>query len=616
MTAFGVRRPRLAIAVAIAVVVALALLGLTVEDRLTQTSLRIDGSESARGSELEARNFGHSVPVAVLLEGPPRQVDRQGPRLVRELRDLGGVRTLSPWDRGVGLEGLRPRQGAALVIADFERPEEESPEVVSQAREAIEAAVTPPVAARLSGYAVIGQGLEDESIAATQQAELIAGPVLLAVLLFVFRSPLAALIPLLIGGATVVAGRGLIALLAEVVSVDALAVSVASMMGLALGVDYALLLVSRFREELADGDDPVAAAHTTAATAGRTIAFAGATVAVAMGVAVVTAPGDLLVSVSAAVVLLVLLAASIAVFAGPAILSLAGTRINRWTIGSAAATTTTGAGLGGALRRALREPVVATIVVFGILLVLAVPAMGLETGPPSVGQLPRDSEVRRDFEAIEDEVGPGWTAPYVVLATAGEGPVTQEKRLRVLQRWQREVARNESVQAVVGPGRLAKGLEPLTRASESFAGADRRLARAQRGMERRAVGLDQAVAGVDELRAGLLEASTGAGELAAGSDRAEAGAGELAAGLDRAASGAEEAIDALRAFGDGGERRAPGGRRRSPRRGRPAARRRRERGRRGRERAGDRDRDGARARQRAGAARSGAARRGPAPGER
>ena len=546
------------LAVCLLAVGALALVGLGVEDRLRQTSLRIGGSESAVGSELESRTFGESIPVAVLLEGPAEQLDRQGPELIRELRRLGGVRTLSPWSKGIDLEGLRPRPGAALIVADFERPPDAAPQVATDARETIDTAIRPPVEAFLSGYAVIGRGLEEESIEATQRAELIAGPVLLAVLLFVFRTPLAAAIPLLIGGATVAAGRGLIAVLAEFVKVDALAVSVASMMGLALGVDYALLLVSRFREELAHGDEARAAARATSATAGRTIIFAGLTVGVAMAVAVLTAPGDLLVSISAAVVLVVLLAAAIAVLAGPAILVLAGSRINRWAIGSIAAGAAAGAGVSGLLRRVLREPVVATIAVGGLLLVLAVPVAGLETGAPSVAQLPEDSEVRRDFEQIEAEVGPGWTAPYIVVATADEGPVTREKRMRKLERWQDDVARSRRVRAVVGPAAVAERIEPLTGASDELANADRRLARAERGLERLSTGLDRAVDGVDELRAGLAEASQGSAELAAGSARARAGAAELAGGLRSAAAGAERASRAIAAFGGGAEQLAAG----------------------------------------------------------
>jgi RND superfamily putative drug exporter len=556
MTELSLRRPRMTIAAWLVIVAVLGTIGIGVEDSLTQTSLEISGSESARGDELQERAFGNSIPVAVLLQGPPRELDRQGPALVRELRSIDGVRTLSPWDRGSSLDRLRPRPGASLVIADFDRPDGEATDVVvPQAQGAVQDVIESPVEARLSGYAVIGDGFEDASIDATKRAELIAAPVLLLVLLFVFRSPIAAAIPLAIGGATVIAGRGLITLITELIEVDALAVSVASMMALALGVDYALLLVFRFREELdRHADAARSAARTTAHTAGRTIAFAGATLAVVMGVALVMAPGELLISVAAAVAAVVAFSAAIAVSAGPAILAVTGASLDRWKIGRGRGR----AGVSGWLRRALREPVIATIAVLGLLLVLAVPAAGLDTGALSVEQLPDDNRVRTDFEAIEKEVGPGWPAPFVVVATADEGPVTGPMRLNALKRWQREVTRFASVEAVVGPGQVATRLRPLTRVSERLRGSDRQLARAERGFERLDDGLRSAFAGLGELRTGLLSASAGAAGLAAGNDRARAGALSLAVGLDQATAGAGDAAIALRAFEDGTGRIAAG----------------------------------------------------------
>ena len=113
--------------------------------------------------------------------------------------------------------------------------------------------IHPPVRATQTGYATLSRAIQDDSIAATERGELIALPVLLVVLLLVFRSPVAALIPLAFGAITVIASRGLLSILTNWFSVDAFALVVCTMMGLALGVDYALLMVSRFREELAAG---------------------------------------------------------------------------------------------------------------------------------------------------------------------------------------------------------------------------------------------------------------------------------------------------------------------------------------------------------------------------
>ena len=107
----------------------------------------------------------------------------------------------------------------------------------------------------LTGVAVIGHAIQEATMADTLRAEMIALPVLILVLLLVFRSPVAAAVPLAMGGATVMAGHGLLWLASFLTPINSLGVAIAAMMSLALGVDYALLMVSRVRQELAGGWD-------------------------------------------------------------------------------------------------------------------------------------------------------------------------------------------------------------------------------------------------------------------------------------------------------------------------------------------------------------------------
>src|SRR4029079_915350 len=127
------------------------------------------------------------------------------------------------------------------------------PSPVDELNRTLDEKVTPPVQATQTGFATLSRAIQDESIHATHQSEMIALPILLLVLLLVFRSPIAAIIPLTFGAITVITSRGILALLSSAISIDGFALTVSSMMGLALGVDYALLMVSRFKEELAEG---------------------------------------------------------------------------------------------------------------------------------------------------------------------------------------------------------------------------------------------------------------------------------------------------------------------------------------------------------------------------
>ena len=208
------RRPWLTIAVWAVVVVGMAILGTGITSRLAPTSLLVPGSPSARTHAMLEREFGNQIAVTFLLEGPRRELARQGQRLTTALAGERGVQVMSPWQRAGGeLALLRPRAGAGLIVASFQRPEAEAmSEVVPTAKRIVAATVHGPVRAHVGGVAAIATALQETALAATSRAELIVAPILIIVLLLVFRSPLAAAIPLLLGGATVVAGRGLLLL--------------------------------------------------------------------------------------------------------------------------------------------------------------------------------------------------------------------------------------------------------------------------------------------------------------------------------------------------------------------------------------------------------------------
>ena len=551
----GLKRPRLALAAALAVVALLGIVGIGVEDELRPTSLAVPGTDSARGEELLHEHFGDSAPFAILLRGPDAALARQGPRLVSRLRRHPGTTTLSPWDRG-DVGRLRPDPRRALVLVDFHVNEEGAVrEAVPDLDRTIAATIAPPVRATQTGLATLSRAFQDESVDATRTAELIAVPVLLLVLLLVFRSPVAAAVPLLLGAAAVVATRGLIALAAGRLDIDGFALTVATMMGLALGVDYALLMVSRFREELAAGQSPPAAARRTRRTAGRTAAFAGSTLLMAMAAILWIMPGALFLSLAGAAILVTAVSVLIAYLVAPPLLCLLGPAVDRWRIGSRE----DGARLMAAVGAALRRPRLAAALLGGALLLLAAPALALRTGPPSAEQLPAANAARQDAETVARAAGSGWDAPYVVVATTARGPITGPRDLAALRRSQRRIAADPAVQAVIGPGQVARRTAPLRRSGNNLLAGEgdpnpADLARLGRR-------LDDAAGGVGRLRDGISEAAAGAGLLATGSGRAGAGADQLAQGIGDAASGADEALGALGRLDRGSGRLASGQRR-------------------------------------------------------
>lgn len=545
------RHPRGVLAVAAVFLVTLGVIGTGVEERLDPTTLDVPGTRSLRANAMVREHFGDTAPFAILLRGPAPAIDRQGPRLVRALRaDDPRVTTLSPWDRG-SVDRLRSSPDRALILVDFHVDTRTAVnETVPELNRILDENVKPPVRATQSGYATLSRAIQDESIEASQRGELIALPFLLIVLLLVFRSPIAAAIPLAFGAVTVVSSRGILYFFTSWFDIDAFALTVCSMMGLALGVDYALLMVSRFREELAEGTPVLEAARITRRTSGRTVAFAGSTLLLSMVVSLFILPGSLLASLAGTVIMVVLLSVVVATVVGPALLTLIGPRVDLWRVGG----DREGEGrLMALVGAALRRPTVATILIGGVLLFLAAPAIALKTGPPSPAQLPKDAPARVDAELIDRAMGPGWDAPFRVIAVSKDGPITEAKTFAALGRFQRKLAKLPSVQAVVGPAQVTKRVAPLQNlgnaalSSEGDIGPVKQLRRLGRS-------LDRAAGGVGQLRAGIEEAGNGAGLLAQGSDRASEGAEMIALGLATAARGSGRAIDALERFAKGAKR--------------------------------------------------------------
>jgi len=528
----------------------LGAIGMGVEERLNPTTLDIPGTESSRSSELLRGHFGDAMPFAILLRGPEAAIERQGPELIRALRRDPQVTTLSPWDRG-NVEQLRPAPDKALVLADFHVGIKEGVnETVPRLDEILEQEIHSPVEATQTGAATITRALQERSIAASERGELIAFPFLLIVLLLVFRSPVAAAIPLVFGALTVLASRGILVFATSWFDIDAFALTVCSMMGLALGVDYALLMVSRFREELAGGKDPVDAAWATRRTAGRTTIFAGSTLLLSMLVSIFILPGSLLASLAGTLAMVVLLTVAIATIVGPAVLALLGPNVDRWRIGAAPNGRSRLMALVGA---ALRRPVLVSAAIGGVVLILAAPALALKTGPPSPDQLPTNDQTRKDAELIGRLFAPGFEAPFVVIAATEEGTITDRENLDALDRFQRRLAQEPGVQIVVGPSQIARRVKPLQETGNAILASDGNIGPVKQ-LGRLGRELGTAAGGVGQLRDGIAEASDGAGLLALGSDRAGEGAQMIANGLGQAASGSQRAVSALERFADGANR--------------------------------------------------------------
>ena len=541
------RRPAVTLAMWAAAISVLAVLGTGVAARLSPISLEVPGTPSSRAEATLRARFGNSIPIAILLRGPSAAVNREGEQLAAALRDVPRTEVLSPWQhapigRGSGptLSALLPHPGAAFVLVNYERSQGAAMTIVPKTEALLKRTVPPPVHAYLTGVAVIGRAIQQQTLKDTEQAEAIALPTLILVLLLVFRSPVAAGVPLVMGGATVIAGRGLLWLASFLTPINSLGIAIAAMMSLALGVDYALLMVSRVRQELANGMSHASAVEAASRSAGRTIAAAGGTLALTMLAASAVATPGLLGPVAIGVVLSGLLSVALALSAMPALLLLLGPLLNRWEIRLRRRRhDASRSGRARALADLLiARPAITVPLILLPMLLLALPASAMKMGPPDASELPASSPAREAMAMVQRTIGAGWAAPFVIVASAHEGAITTPQRLRELIRFQEQIAAEPDVAAVLGPASVAGARAKLAEAHTAMVSAPQHLRGARKGITQLRGGLRRASEGVSRLRNGLTSAASGAGALSAGATQAQQGAGRLAAGAGQAHRGA------------------------------------------------------------------------------
>jgi RND superfamily putative drug exporter len=547
------RRPGLILGVWAVVFVIALLTASSARDQIHETDLKIPGTDSARAQELTQQQFGSTLAMAVLLTGPPAVVERDGPEVVRQLERIEGVEVFSPWAQG-GARVLREQPGQALLSLQVRRSFREiSDETTPAVERVLDRYDDTRLRSELTGVAPLMRAINETSLEALDKGELIALPVLFVMLLLIFRSPLAALVPAFSGLVVTRVGTALMGLIGTVVEIDALALSMVAMIGLALGVDYSLLMVSRFREELEAGRSVPEAVEETTARAGRTVLFAGSALSIGMLCALLISPGALLVSSSLGLVVATILSVVVALFAMPALLTVLGTNVNRWQFGGARTTSPWVA----IAERALKRPGAAAFFVLLPLLLLSLPALALDTGPPNIANLPPDNPARLSYERFEKLRGAGWAAPFEVDFRT-RGPITTTERLRELDAFQERVSRLPGVEAVLGPAVLLRRTQQLRRLTTQALGFGAPLDRLERGLRaatggtfRLRDGLAAGADGADQLVAGIDQLAVGTNQIATGAHRAAPAARQLADGIARTARGAQQLDDGVERINPG-----------------------------------------------------------------
>ena len=235
----------------------------------------------------------------------------------------------------------------------------------------------------------------------------------LIVLLVAFGTVVAALVPIVLALLVVAAGAGAIALLANAMDVSSVAPVIAAMIGLGVGIDYALFVTARYREHRAAGRDNTAALGDAMASAGTAILFASGTIVVAMLALALTGTG-FLISIGISTALVVLGAATAALTLLPALLALLGDRIDRGRL-PLRRRRARGDGWWRLANHVSRRPWVYLLAATALLLTLATPALTMRTGFPDAGGDSTAMSHRRAYDLLAEGFGPGVNGPLLLV---------------------------------------------------------------------------------------------------------------------------------------------------------------------------------------------------------
>jgi uncharacterized membrane protein YdfJ with MMPL/SSD domain len=418
-----------------AVVLSLGLVATLLGDVLTSEGEVTSETDSKRAEELRFERFqqtaeeqGREVSEVVVVSLDEGTVDDPAVRerleaLADEIRGAGAPTVTTPFDEG-GDELVAEDGRAAAVLVGLGIDGEDKVEPLVEAVEALDA--EPGFEAAVTGELTLDEDFGTLSEEDLQNGELFFGaPAALIVLLLVFGTVVAGVIPLVLAVLSIVVALALTALVGQAFELSLFVTNMIFGMGLALGIDYSLFILSRFREERAQGREKVDAIFTAGATASRAVLFSGAAFILAMtGLELV--PNTIMRSLATGAILVGFVSVIAALTLLPAVLSLLGDRINALRIpffGRAAA----GAESrfwGRIVHAVMRRPVVSLVAAVALLVAAAVPVLSLDTGTAGISTLPERFESRQGFELLNREF-PGRTTDPVQIAVDGNADSPQ-----------------------------------------------------------------------------------------------------------------------------------------------------------------------------------------------
>lgn len=376
-----------------------------------------------------------SEPEVLLLVEPGAGAGRSAPipataAAAERLKSIGGIGTV---ERAPRRSELVSADGAAALVVGFL----EAGANRVTAGEAVAEAFADDPQVTAGGISVAAYQIGEQTEEDTRRIELYAAPFLLLLLLAVFRSAVAAALPLALGAVSILLTFAALSGLATVMDIDLFSLQVVTGLGVGLAIDYSLFIIARYRSELRAGRGYEEAQRRTMATAGRTVAFSALTVAAALA-ALVIFPNQFLRSTGVAGGLVALLSGGAALVVLPALLALLGARVDPGFAGSSDEDDPPPEPLGGGsdfwrglAARIGRHPLPVAAVTLTAMVAIGLPGLGGRLTTPDAGSLPAGESARQVADAATERF-PQLPATRLSVVIPVDGAGTEEARARVL----------------------------------------------------------------------------------------------------------------------------------------------------------------------------------------
>jgi putative drug exporter of the RND superfamily len=424
------------VAATVAIAAATATFGGTLVDEFT-----IPNSDAQRAVDLLEQRFparaGDSATVVLAVKDGTLSGAASRAAVAQALeaaKEIPGVKSVGD---PFAAEGGDVSADGRIAYADvqFSKPAFEVPTAsVDQLERDVAAAVSgTPVAAEFTGSVIL-----NSETPATGVSELVGLAAAMVILLIVFGSVVAMGLPILLALVSVGIGLALLLLGASLTTFNTITPTLATMIGLGVGIDYALFIVTRFRQALHDGLSSEDAAAAAVATAGRAVIFAGTTVAISISaLAVVGLDFITKLGLGAAITVVVAVIAAITLL--PAVLSLLGARVDRGRLPFIRPADDSQAARQSSFsarwaRGVTRRPLIATVASLAVLTALALPVAWIHLGAADAGSNATSSTTRRAYDLLAEGFGPGFNGPLLIAVDQRGTPGTAERLATVIRR--------------------------------------------------------------------------------------------------------------------------------------------------------------------------------------